>query len=112
MDRHIFFATKKCNKTATPDPNDLSLVPILVAAGVRLKGMDHSNGIAFVKPFQERLEPIHFAIVSKIDGNKSLRDVMEACHKESGMSEKDFKKLWLEIFRVLGSRGNIALYTP
>ncbi len=112
LDRHIFFARKKGNKTALPDPNDLSFVPVLVAAGVRLKTMDHSNGIVFAKPFQERLEPVHFGIVSKMDGNKSLSEIMDACRKESGMNEKDFKKLWLEIFRVLGSRGNIALRNP
>lgn len=109
LDRHIFFATKKGNKTSLPDPSDFSFIPGLVAAGVRLKSMDHANGIVFAKPFQERLEPIHFTIISKMDGNKSLSEIMEACQQESGMNEKDFKKLWLEIFRVLGSRGNIAL---
>jgi len=110
MDRHIFFAAKKDHQCPQrPDPKDLDLVPVLITAGMRLRQQNFPNGVMFAQPVEGRLEPEHLRIVSRIDGMVSLNDIFKSCAAVYGMGEDEFETLWLEIYRVLSSRGNLAL---
>ena len=110
MARHMFFATKKeNNKPQMPDPSDLSLIPVLIGPGRRLRQQEFSGGVAFAQPVMERLELEHLKIASQMDGETSLNDIYQICSDQHNMSAEDFNKIWLEIYRVLGSRGNVVL---
>ncbi|MCB1720278.1 MAG: class I SAM-dependent methyltransferase [Alphaproteobacteria bacterium] len=110
MARHMFFATKKENKKPQmPDPKNLSLIPVLIGPGRRLRQQEFPGGVAFAQPIMERLEPEHLKIASLIDDQTSLEDIYKACSNRHNMSAEDFNELWLEIYRVLGSRGNVVL---
>ena len=110
MVRHMFFATKKENQNPQmPDPADLSLIPVLIGPGRRLRQQEFPGGVAFAQPIMERLEVEHLKIASLIDDQTSLEDIFKACSERHNMSAEDFNELWLEIYRVLGSRGNVVL---
>lgn len=112
MGRHMFFATKSSNTLPPPpDLENLSFIPVLIAAGERLRQTSFPNGVEFAKPFPERLEPPHLRIVSKFDGKTSLEDIFTACKEQFSMDKSRLKTLWLDIYRILSTRGHLALRT-
>ena len=92
-----------------PDPKNLSLIPVLIGPGRRLRQQEFPGGVAFAQPVMERLEPEHLKIASLIDDQTCLEDIFRACSDRHNMSAENFNALWLEIYRVLGSRGNVVL---